>query len=170
MASTQTASRLWKSHPTESTVSQAGRQATLFLTPLSPFPLCCIYLSVCLYLLSPPAWCLGVIHLKYLSCPSKNDLRGRGKSIFSQSGHGQAILGTRGISHYCTLPRSLSLQPTVLWRIAQFVTSWLTQSVTLKGFCLVEPQISINVEISYIGRISCEWVSVSWGVCKNRNQ
>ena len=125
MASTQTASRLWKSHPTESTVSQAGRQATLFLTPLSPFPLCCIYLSVCLYLLSPPAWCLGVIHLKYLSCPSKNDLRGRGKSIFSQSGHGQAILGTRGISHYCTLPRSLSLQPTVLWRIAQFVTSWL---------------------------------------------
>ena len=36
MASTQTASRLWKSHPTESTVSQAGRQATLFLSTSHP--------------------------------------------------------------------------------------------------------------------------------------
>lgn len=115
-----------ESHIQQSQLSarQAGRPH-FSSPPLSLFPLCCIYLSVCLYLLSPPAWCLGVIHLKYLSCPSKNDLRGRGKSIFSQSGHGQAILGTRGITHYCALLRSLSLQPTVLCRIAQFVTSWL---------------------------------------------
>lgn len=80
MASTQTASRLWKSHPTESTVSQAGR---LHFSPHPAlFPFCCIYLLLPLYLPSPPAWSLSVIHLKYLSCFSKNDLKGQGKSIF----------------------------------------------------------------------------------------
>lgn len=91
-----------ESHIQQSQLSarQAGRQAgrTFLLPPLflSLFSFCCIYPSVSLYPLSPPAWRLGVIHLKYLSCPSKNDLEGRAKSIFSESGHGQTIVGDTG--------------------------------------------------------------------------
>lgn len=57
---------------------QPGRQAgrTFPLPRQFLFPLCCIYLSACLYFLSPPVQYLGVIHMKYLSCSSKNDLGG----------------------------------------------------------------------------------------------
>lgn len=89
---------------------QPGRHAGLL--PLSPllalFPLCCIYPSVRAYPFSPPVWLFSVIHMKYLSCPSKNELEGQGRSIFSDRGHGQTILGTHHISHSNTALRSLS--------------------------------------------------------------
>lgn len=79
---------------------QAGRTFALH-PPLFLIPHCCVYLSLCFCFISPPAWYPGATHAEYLSCPSKNDLEGQGKSIFSDSGHGLTILGTQGVSHYC---------------------------------------------------------------------
>lgn len=43
-----------------------------------------------------------MIRLKYLSCPSKIDLDGRGKSIFSPSGHGETLVEILDMGYYST--------------------------------------------------------------------
>lgn len=89
---------------------QPGRHAGR-TPPLTFFPLCRIHPSVSAYPLLTSSVTLCAMHVKDLSWPSKNDLEGQGRSIFSDRGHGQTILGTHHISHYNAVLTSSSTAP-----------------------------------------------------------
>lgn len=115
MASTHKPPADCESHIQQSQLSageagrQTGRQAAPSLSvhlathlPHPP-PHPCIYLYVSFYFVSPPARDPGVTRAEYLSGLSKNDLEGRGQSIFSDSDCALTIQGTRGSGRHCTL-------------------------------------------------------------------
>lgn len=73
---------------------QGGRPLRRSRPDSLPPPPTCIYLYVSFYFVSPPARDPALTCAEYLSGLSKNDLEGRGQSIFSDSGRALTISGT----------------------------------------------------------------------------